>query len=52
MLPENIKTWLFDIINAIEEIDSFFEKKPKSFAEFQNDIKTKRAIERKFRNYW
>lgn len=41
-----IKTWLFDIINAIKEIDSFFTDKQKTFAIFQNDIRTKRAIER------
>jgi uncharacterized protein with HEPN domain len=46
MLPENIKTWLYDITNAIEEIDSFFENKPKSFSDFKDDIKTKRAVER------
>ena len=46
MLPENIKTWLYDIINAIEEIDSFFENNPRSFSEFTGDIKTKRAVER------
>ena len=41
-----IKTWLFDILNAILEIDSFFEDKPKEFKFYQNDIRTKRAIER------
>lgn len=46
MLPENIKTWLYDIINAINEIDSFFDNKQKTFSEFKDDIKTKRAIER------
>ena len=46
MLPENIKTWLYDIINAIEDIDSFFENNPRSFSEFTGDIKTKRAVER------
>ena len=37
---------MYDIINAIEEIDSFFENKPKSFSDFKDDIKTKRAVER------
>jgi len=41
-----IKTWLYDILNAAEEIDSFFEDRPKRFADFQKDIRTKRAIER------
>ena len=41
-----IKTWLFDILNSINEIDSYFICKPKLFSEYQNDLKTKRAIER------
>jgi len=41
-----IKTWLYDILNAINEIDSFLADKPKDFALYQTDIRTKRAIER------
>lgn len=41
-----IKTWLYDMLNAIEEIDSFFIDTPKDFFEYQRNIKTKRAIER------
>ncbi|MFA6402879.1 MAG: HepT-like ribonuclease domain-containing protein [Salinivirgaceae bacterium] len=41
-----IKTWLFDILQSINEIDSFYENKPKIFEEYITDIKTKRAIER------
>ena len=41
-----IKTWIYDILNAITEIDSFFEDNPKEFHFYKNDIKTKRAIER------
>lgn len=33
-------------MNAIEEINSFFNDRPKDFAMYQNDIRTKRAIER------
>ena len=40
-----IKTWLFDILTAIEEIKSFIDTGQK-FSSFQNDIKTKRAVER------
>jgi uncharacterized protein with HEPN domain len=40
-----IKTWLFDILKAIEEIESFIETEQK-FSSFKNDIKTKRAVER------
>lgn len=39
-----IKTWLFDILNAIEEIELFTSSK--AFSSFQSDIKTKRAVER------
>lgn len=41
-----IKTWLYDILNAINEIESFFEGRPKDFIVYQNDIRTKRAVER------
>lgn len=41
-----IQTWLYDIIKAIEEIDSFFKDTPKNFFAYQNDLKTKRAVER------
>lgn len=45
-MDNEIKTWLFDILQSINEIDSYYENKPKIFAEFVNDIKTKRAVER------
>ena len=41
-----IKTWLYDILQSINEIDSYYEGKPKVFEEYTSDIKTKRAIER------
>jgi len=41
-----VKTWLYDIQNAIKEIDSFFNDRPKTFESYQNDIRTKRAVER------
>jgi uncharacterized protein with HEPN domain len=41
-----LKTWLFDILNSIDEIESYFEGQPKLFASYQNDLRTKRAIER------
>ena len=40
-----IKTWLQDIYRSIEEIDSFLPSK-RIFLDFQNDLKTKKAIER------
>ena len=45
MDPE-IKTWLFDVLQSIAEIESYFEEKPKKFDEYIADIKTKRAVER------
>jgi uncharacterized protein with HEPN domain len=45
-MENDIKTWLFDILNAINEIDSFFVSIPQEFLYFQNDIKTRRAVER------
>ena len=41
-----IKSWLYDILNAIAEIDSFFLDRPKDFNHYQVDIRTKRAVER------
>ena len=41
-----IKSWLYDILNAINEIDSFFLDTPRQFSAFQNDTKTRRAVER------
>ncbi|MEY2938635.1 MAG: hypothetical protein RL062_1224, partial [Bacteroidota bacterium] len=33
-MDSSIKTWLFDILNSIEEIESFFEGKPKNYLEY------------------
>jgi uncharacterized protein with HEPN domain len=41
-----IKTWLYDILNSINEIESYFVETPKRFEIYQNDLRTKRAIER------
>jgi uncharacterized protein with HEPN domain len=41
-----IKSWLYDILNAINEIEMFFADRPKDFIVYQNDIRTKRAVER------
>ena len=42
----DVKTWLYDILNAINEIESFFAEKPIEFSDYQNDLKTRRAVER------
>lgn len=41
-----IKAWLYDILNAINEIESFFSDRPKEFIAYQNDLRTRRAVER------
>jgi uncharacterized protein with HEPN domain len=45
-MNHEIKAWLFDILNAIMEIDSFFIDIPKNFSTYQKDLRTRRAIER------
>ena len=45
-MDNSIKTWLYDILNSINEIESYFVETPKMFEIYQNDLKTKRAIER------
>ncbi len=44
-MEKEIKTWLADIAQAIDEINLFLPEK-KDFVEFQKDLKTQRAIER------
>ena len=45
-MDNDIKTWLYDILQSIKEIDSYYDEKPRIFEEYVMDIKTKRAIER------
>jgi uncharacterized protein with HEPN domain len=45
-MDSEIKTWLFDVIQSITEIESYFQDRPKKFEEYSKDIKTKRAVER------
>ena len=44
-METEIRAWLSDIIEAIEEIEGFLPEE-KKFKDFQNDVKTKRAVER------
>ncbi|MBY0481279.1 MAG: DUF86 domain-containing protein [Chitinophagaceae bacterium] len=41
-----VNTWLFNVLSSIEEIDSFFIDKPMTFDAYQNDLRTRRAVER------
>ncbi|NDB34310.1 MAG: DUF86 domain-containing protein [Flavobacteriia bacterium] len=45
-MDNKINTWLYDILKSIEEVESYFENKPLDFTEYQEDTKTKRAVER------
>mgnify|MGYP002654689682 CR=1 FL=1 len=45
-MDNNIKACLYDILNAIMEIESFFSDSTKEFTTYQNDLRTKRAVER------
>lgn len=44
-MDEQIKSWLYDILNSILEIESYFDDEM-SFENYQSDTKTKRAVER------
>mgnify|MGYP006274257763 FL=1 len=45
-MDNDINTWLYDILQSINEIESYYEDKPRIFEEYVRDTKTKRAIER------
>ena len=45
-MDNNIKTWLYDILSSINEIESYYVDTPKIFEIYQNDLRTKRAVER------
>ena len=45
-MDENINKHLHDILDAVNEIESFFGDKPKYFNEFCNDLCLRRAVER------
>ena len=40
-MDDTIKTWLYDILSSINEIESYFIETPKMFEIYQNDLKTK-----------
>jgi uncharacterized protein with HEPN domain len=45
-MDNEVKVWLFDILQSIEEIETYFGNKPKLFETFNKDNKTRRAVER------
>lgn len=44
-MDDYVYAWLYDIKTSIEEIESFFPD-GKVFQQYQDDLKTKRAVER------
>lgn len=45
-MDETILKYLYDVLNAVEEINSYFEDRPKLFEEFSNNFMLRRAVER------
>ena len=45
-MDNSIGKWLVDILNGINEIDSFFAGKEQKFEEYSKNTMLKRAIER------
>ena len=45
-MDKEVRTWLFDVLNAIMEIESFFLDQPMDYDAFKKDLRTRRAIER------
>lgn len=45
-MKHEIKTWLYDILQSIEEIEGYFSDKHKRFEDYLSDTKTQRAVER------
>jgi uncharacterized protein with HEPN domain len=45
-MDNDVKVWLYDILNAVMEIDSYFSDRPKEFTTFKNDLRTRRSVER------
>ncbi len=45
-MDERILKWLYDIHEAIAEIESYFIENPKDFKHYQSNILLKRAVER------
>jgi uncharacterized protein with HEPN domain len=45
-MDERIEKWLYDILFAIEEIESFLENTERKFVDFTQNVMLKRAVER------
>ena len=47
-MDSEIKIWLFDILQSVNEIESYFEDRPRKFEDYTKDIKTKRTVTIKY----
>ncbi len=45
-MDEKIQKYLYDVLNAIDEINGYFEGHPKLFEVFNLDLMLRRAVER------
>lgn len=45
-MDEKVYVWLYDMLNSIVEIESFFVETTIEFEVYERDLKTKRAVER------
>jgi uncharacterized protein with HEPN domain len=45
-MDAQIKTWLYDMLTAIEEIESFFGDGPRRFADYRGNLLLRRGVER------
>jgi uncharacterized protein with HEPN domain len=45
-MDNNVCVWLYDILNALQEIEVFLGAEQFTFAAYQQDLRTKRAVER------
>lgn len=45
-MDETIQKYLYDVLGAVEEINSYFDDKPMLFEEFNNNFMLRRAVER------
>ncbi len=43
-MDNDIKTWLYDILNSINELESYYTDAPKMFEMYQNDFKKKEQL--------
>lgn len=45
-MDSRVRAWLYDVLNSIKEIESYFKDQPKLLENYKADTKTKRAVER------